>query len=125
MYIVQGCECSTFITSDTIQDGRNTDVIFVCSDSRGLSGHKFVLAATCPLLDKLFSLDISRGTCPERSEAHVTKSESLDSILRVKFGSSTVCPSVNSSYKLVAIIHLQSTHLLISVCNRLWPGRAP
>ena len=81
------------------QDGRNTDVIFVCSDSRGVSGHKFVLAATCPLLCKLFSLDISRGTCPESLEAQVTKSKSLDSILHVKFGSSTVSPSVNSSYK--------------------------
>ena len=85
--------------SNMIQDGKNTDVIFVCSDSRGLSGHKFVLAATCPLLCKLFSLDISRGTCPESSQAHVTKSASLDSVLHVKYGSSTVCPSVNSSYK--------------------------
>ena len=109
------------------QDGRNTDVIFVCSDSRGVSGHKFVLAATCPLLCKLFSLDISRGTCPESLEAQVTKSKSLDSILHVKFGSSTVCPSVNSSYKLVdqssiVLVLKLSSHL---VCNLLLPPRAP
>jgi len=86
-------------------DARNTDVIFVCSDSRGVAAHKFILAATCPLLCNLFSLDITSGS----GTSHLAKSESFDSLLHVKFGSSTVCPSINSSYNLQSFVAPDST----------------
>ena len=93
-----------------LQDARNTDVIFVCSDSSGVAGHKFVLAAACPQLRQLLSADIARvaadttrvagepsSTCHDSS--HVPRSVSRDSVLSAQFGSSTVCPASSSSYK--------------------------
>ena len=77
------------------QDSRHADLIFVCSDGRGVSGHRVVVAATCPALRSLLSLDLG-----EDQQAQPALASSSQSLLQLTTsGSTTVSPSQSLQYE--------------------------
>ena len=75
------------------QDCRHTDLVFVTSEGEGVSGHRVLLAARCPSLRSLLSLDLSQDLQLPAS--------SSDCLLQLRSGSSTVWPRHSSHYKSV------------------------
>jgi len=68
------------------EDSALSDVIFVCG-SVGFSGHKFLLSSVSPLLNRLFTMDLS-SDLPTRSNSDTSLASSF-------FGSTTAFSEIN------------------------------